>query len=278
MNPYQHTPLGRPAAYPQRVEPGVLVPIARRAARADLGLDADAPLPFHGEDLWGCYELSWLDAHGKPVRAVAELRVPARSPCLVESKSLKLYLNGYAHERFDSAEAVRARVEGDLARVAGASVALALLPAAAWPALQLRPAPGSSLDALEIAINHYAAPDAGLLRAHGATPLRETLHSALFRSNCPVTGQPDWATVVVDYAGPGIDHAGLLAYLIGFRAHAAFHEQCVERIWLDLLRQCRCAELTVYACFTRRGGLDITPLRSTAPTARLPAWQRDPVQ
>ena len=274
MNLHEHTALGKPAAYPRHIDASVLVPIPRAATRADLGLAPNAPLPFHGEDLWGCYELSWLDDRGKPARALAELRVPADSPQLIESKSLKLYLNGYAGARMADADAARARIAQDLSAAAGSAVQVALLDSAAWARLRLHAPPGDALDELEIAPARYGPPQAELLRRAPAGRVHETLHSALFRSNCPVTGQPDWATVVIDYAGPALDHAALLAYLVGYREHAAFHEQCVERIWLDLMRHGACAALTVHARFTRRGGLDINPLRSTDADARLPAWQR----
>ena len=274
MNPYEHTALGKPAVYPRHIDASVLVPIPRIAARADLGLAPHAPLPFHGEDLWGCYELSWLDDRGKPVRTLAELRVPADSPQLIESKSLKLYLNGYAGARMADADAARARIAQDLSAAAGGAVQVALLDSAVWARLRLHAPPGDTLDELEVAPARHGPPQAELLRHAPARRAHETVYSMLFRSNCPVTGQPDWATVVIDYAGPALDHAALLAYLVSYREHAAFHEQCVERIWLDLMRHGACTALTVHARFTRRGGLDINPLRSTDADARLPAWQR----
>ena len=277
MIPHENTPLGRSVAYPRRVDSSVLVPIARADSRVGLDVEASA-LPFHGEDLWGCYELSWLDARGKPLRAVAELRVPASSPNLVESKSLKLYLNGYAYERFDSEIDAGSRIVRDLEHAVGAPVGFTLLPSAQWPALQLEAAQGISLDREPLAVDGYGPPAPELLRADPRHQVTETVHSTLFRSNCPVTGQPDWATVVIDYTGRRIDHPTLLAYLISYRDHAGFHEQCVERIWLDLKRHCGCDQLTVHARFTRRGGLDITPLRSDVPGARLSSWRRDPVQ
>lgn len=278
MNLYENTPLGKAAAYPHAVDATIMVAIARHAARGDLGLEEDAPLPFHGEDLWGCYELSWMDIRGKPVQALAELRVPAYSPRLIESKSLKLYLNGYAATRFASADAVRMRLARELSQVAGADVQVELRTSDAWSALQLHAPPGIALDSLDIEPASYGPPQPTLLRCAKGEETREVLHCALFRSNCPVTGQPDWATVVVEYAGRPIVHDALLAYLVSYREHAAFHEQCVERIWLDLMHQCECRELTVHAHFTRRGGLDINPLRSSQALARLPAWARYPSQ
>lgn len=278
VKPRGHTLLGRPVAYPQRVDAGVLTAIARDAARAGLDLAPDAPLPFQGEDLWTCHELSWLDAHGVPQRAVAELRVPAGSPALIESKSLKLYLGGYAGERCADTDTVCARIAADLSAAAGATVAVALLPAAQWHMLALAEPPGACIDTAAGTLSHYGPPAPALLRTQDGAAVSETLYSTLFRSNCPVTGQPDWATVVVDYRGPRIDHGALLAYLVSYRTHNAFHEQCVERIWLELVRHCGCMQLTVHARFTRRGGLDINPLRSTLAGRRLPAWRRHPEQ
>ena len=253
------SPLGREVAYPDRFDAGLLYPIPRRLAREALGLDAGA-LPFAGHDRWHAYELSWLDRRGKPQVATATLQVPADSPCLVESKSLKLYLNSCNRARFDSADALRAQVEADLSRAAGAPVAMAFgLPPLAPPA-------GASLDAQDIAIDRYGPPDAALLGADAGDPVEEILSSALLKSNCPVTGQPDWADVAIAYRGPRIDRAGLLRYLVSFRDHAEFHEQCVERIFTDLQARCAPAWLSVEARYTRRGGLDINPWRATPGT------------
>lgn len=270
---WQHdTLLGRPADWPQTVDARILTAIARAHTRAELNFSALPPML--GEDLWGCWELSWLDARGKPVQAVAELRVPAASPALIESKSLKLYLGGYAGTRFESNAAVAARIGADLSAAVGAPVQVALLPAAQWSQLSLQAAPGCCVDTLDLQPGGFGPPRPQCLRIEAGAETRETLHSMLLRSNCPVTGQPDWATLVVDYSGPPIVHATLLDYLLSYRQHSGFHEQCVERIWLDLLRHCHCRKLTVYARYTRRGGLDINPLRSTHAQVSLPAWQR----
>lgn len=256
----EHSPLGRPSAAPDRYDPGLLCPVARAPQRAALGLSER--LPFHGVDLWNAYELSWLDARGKPRVMLAELRVPADSPNLIESKSLKLYLNGLAQARFDSAEALRAALVGDLSTAAGAGVSVVLVPLAAAEAAGLRALPGQCLDELGIAIDHYGPPRPEFLVADAEPVVEESLVSHLFRSNCPVTGQPDWASVQIAYAGPRIDRAGLLRYLVGYRQQREFHEQCVERIFVDVLARCAPQRLSVYARFTRRGGLDINPWRS----------------
>ena len=265
------SPLGRDTAYPTQYDASLLYPIPRAAARTQLGLHADA-LPFIGIDRWQVFELSWLDRHGKPCVATACLQVPADTPNLVESKSLKLYLNSFNASRFDDAEAVRACIEADLSRAAGGKVGLAfgLPPFADADAT-------TCIDGLAVAITCYGPPDAGLLSADAGADAEETLHSALLKSNCPVTGQPDWADVFIAYRGPRIDHAGLLRYLVSFRDHAEFHEQCVERIFIDLLARCAPRWLSVEARYTRRGGLDINPWRATPglspPAARRTARQ-----
>jgi 7-cyano-7-deazaguanine reductase len=250
------SPLGREVAYPDRFDPGLLYPIPRRLAREALGL-AEAALPFAGHDRWHAYELSWLDRHGVPQVATATVRVPADSPSLVESKSLKLYLNSCNSARFDDAGQLRRQVEADLSAAAGAPVSMDFgLPPFAASA-------GASIDAEAVEIACYGPPDAGLLGSADGDIVEETLASALLKSNCPVTGQPDWADLSIAYRGPRIERAGLLRYLVSFRDHAEFHEQCVERIFVDLLARCRPHWLSVEARYTRRGGLDINPWRAT---------------
>ncbi len=250
-------PLGRAVDYPRQYDPGLLFPIARAHGRASLGLDDDSTLPFEGKDRWHAYELGWLDLRGKPVVATATITVPAQSPRLIESKSLKLYLNSLNAARLDTADAVRARIARDLSQTAGAPVEVAFgLPAIAAHDDAI------VIDALALDFNAYDAPDPAFLTA-GRDEVEETLRSDLLKSNCPVTGQPDWASVRIGYRGPRIDRAGLLRYLVSFREHAEFHEQCVERIFVDLLARCRPHRLCVEARYTRRGGLDINPWRST---------------
>lgn len=261
-------PLGREVAYPRHYDPGLLFPIARTLGRAEIGIGA--ALPFIGHDRWHAYELSWLDARGKPVVATATITVPADSPHLVESKSLKLYLNSLNHTRFDTADAVLARVIDDLSQAAGARVDVVFgLPAMADVAHD-----GSSIDSLDVEIASYGPPDVSLLAADAGEIVEEQLTSALLKSNCPVTGQPDWASLHIAYRGPRIDRAALLRYLVSFRDHAEFHEQCVERVFVDLLARCRPEALSVEARYTRRGGLDINPWRAT-PGHAMPARLRD---
>ena len=252
--------LGREVAYPTRYDPSLLFPIPRAGARAGLGLDRAATLPFAGHDRWHAYELGWLDARGRPQAATATVRVPAASPNLVESKSFKLYLNSLNAARFDSADALRVCIAGDLSAAAGAPVEVhfGLPPLAVDGAGE-----GESIDTADVDIDHYGPPDAAMLRADAGEVVEEYLHSALLKSNCPVTGQPDWASLHLRYRGPRIDRAALLRYLCGFREHAGFHEQCVEQVFLDLQRQCRPQWLSVEARYTRRGGLDINPWRAS---------------
>ena len=256
MSAIEHSPLGREVAYPERFDAGLLYPIPRALGRAAIGIDGNV-LPFLGSDLWHAYELSWLDARGKPKVATARFEVPADSPNLIESKSFKLYLNSCNGTRFEDDDVLRRQVEADLSAAAGARVAMAFgLP-------PLRDVEGESIDALEIGIDRYGPPEASLLAADAAEVVEETLCSNLLKSNCPVTGQPDWADLAIAYRGARIDRAGLLRYLVSFRDHAEFHEQCVERIFIDLLAQCRPQSLCVQARYTRRGGLDINPCRAT---------------
>ncbi|HEX7339959.1 MAG TPA: NADPH-dependent 7-cyano-7-deazaguanine reductase QueF [Rhodanobacteraceae bacterium] len=259
-----HTPdeslLGKTTVYASHYNPDLLFPIERAPKRAELGIAG--ALPFYGADIWNAYELSWLDAHGKPHVALLQLAVPAASPCLIESKSLKLYLNGFAGERLDAAT-LRARITTDLLAAAGAPVDVQLVPANHFAQLQLGTPAGECIDDLDLAIDCYGPPRADFLAATGGEVVEETLVSHLLKSNCPVTGQPDWGSVQISYRGPRIDCAGLLRYLVSFREHNEFHEQCVERIFVDLTAHCAPQDLSVYARYTRRGGLDINPFRST---------------
>ena len=257
MGDIDHSPLGREVAYPQAYDASLLYPIPRRLGREAIGVAA--PLPFIGHDRWNAYELSWLEPGGKPRVATATLQVPADSPNLVESKSLKLYLNSFNASRFADIDAVRARIEADLSQAAGAPVTMAFGLPPFQPADE-----GTCIDDLDIDIASHGPPDAALLAADPGDMVEDTLASALLKSNCPVTGQPDWADLAIRYRGPRIDRAGLLRYVVGFRDHAEFHEQCVERIFVDVLARCAPEWLSVEARYTRRGGLDINPWRATA--------------
>ncbi|OAJ54641.1 NADPH-dependent 7-cyano-7-deazaguanine reductase QueF [Paraburkholderia ginsengiterrae] len=259
MTPEQ-SPLGKPSAYTEQYDASLLFPIARKNAREAIGIGAQ--LPFFGTDIWNAYELSWLNTRGKPQIAVATFFVPADSPNIVESKSFKLYLGSFAQTAFDSIETVRDTIKRDVSASCGASVSVHLAAPNEFGKLQMDEFEGMSLDRLDLDAEVYQ-PDASLLKAAlDEAPVEETLFSNLLKSNCPVTGQPDWGSVQIHYVGPQIDHAGLLRYIISYRSHTGFHEQCVERIFIDILKACKPVKLAVYARYTRRGGLDINPFRT----------------
>lgn len=262
------TLLGQQTEYPVRYAPEVLCPIPRADGRHALGVP-DGNLPFHGVDVWTHYEVSWLDGLGKPIVAMAEIRVPATSPFLIESKSLKLYFNSLNFERFERQADFTGRVETDLSRVAGAPVTLQLLLPDDPRVLGMGRLPGLCLDGLPLSCDQFVL-DASRLSADASRMVSETLNTNLLRSLCPVTHQPDWGSVMVQYAGPAINHAGLLAYIVSYRNHPDFHEQCVERIFMDILQRCQPTELTVYARYTRRGGLDINPFRTSGGVLPVP--------
>lgn len=265
-------PLGHKTAYPATVDPAVLFPIPRSAARQAIGVMA-AALPFTGADIWNAWEFSWLDIRGLPRVAALRLTVPCTSPNLVESKSLKLYLGGYAMTAFTGPEAARAQVERDVSACVGAKVAVTLADPRDVERAGIAPLAGDSLDEQRIEADAYAAPRADLLQTGGGV-IEETLSTRLFRSLCPVTGQPDWASVVLHYRGAPIDHAGLLRYCVSYRTHPDFHEACVERIFCDVMARCAPAGLSVYARFLRRGGIDINPWRTTPRFGRAPGNPR----
>ena len=248
-------PLGRETDYPQNYAPDVLFPIARGQSREPLGISD--PLPFTGTDIWNAWELTWLGPNGVPRVATAEIRVPAESPNLVESKSLKLYLGSFAMTEFAGDEAVVTALTKDLSAATGAGVEVDLDPGVAIGSLD-----GDCIDALDVSCDAGdVAPE--LLQADAGNFVDESLHSHLLRSLCPVTSQPDMASLVVHYSGPRIDRASLLRYIVSFRQHQDFHEACVERMFVDILGRCGPEKLAVYARYTRRGGIDINPYRSS---------------
>lgn len=266
QHPAEHSPLGKTSEYVSSYTPSLLFPISRTAKWAELGLSAET-LPYRGVDIWNCYELSWLIPAGKPVVAIGEFSIPADSPNIIESKSFKLYLNSLNQSAFDSREALRAVLQKDLSAAAGAPVGVRLRSLDEVAEEGIGRLPGRCIDELDIAVDGYEQPRPELLRCDAGRIVEEQLYSHLLKSNCPVTGQPDWGTLVVDYRGPALDPASLLAYLVSFRQHQDFHEQCVERIFLDLQRLLQPQALSVYARYVRRGGLDINPYRSLAEVA-----------
>ena len=283
-NPVQtpeQSQLGKATAYPDQYAPQTLFPIARQPQRSELGMTAGTALPFTGADLWTGYELSWLNPRGKPQVALVQVAVPCETPCIVESKSFKLYLNSFSNSRFASADAVRQRIAEDVGAavwqpVASVSqqasggappstVGVRLVLPEQFAAQSVQELEGLSLDRLDVECSDYQ-PAPHWLRADTAeAAVTETLTSHLLRSNCPVTQQPDWGDIQISYSGAPIDQEGLLRYIVSLRNHNGFHEHCVERIFMDILRHCRPSRLTVYARYTRRGGLDINPLRTNHP-------------
>jgi 7-cyano-7-deazaguanine reductase len=256
-------PLGHPSGHPDQYAPSLLFAVPRAPQRAALGLSG--PLPFTGVDLWTAYELTWLDAGGKPQVALATLDVPIDSPSIIESKSMKLYLGSFAQTRCAGMTEIAATIERDLSQACGAQVGVVLRGPAAFEVQSIRELAGVSIDDLRVACDAYDVEPA-LLAANGDV-VDETLTSRLFRSVCPVTAQPDIASLQLTYRGPRIDREGLLRYLVSYRCHAGFHEHCVERIFVDVASRCRCEQLSVLARFTRRGGLDINPFRTNAGAA-----------
>jgi 7-cyano-7-deazaguanine reductase len=260
----EHSPLGKSSEYISTYTPSLLFSIPRAAKWAELGLSADT-LPYQGVDFWNCFELSWLLPSGKPVVAIGEFSIPADSPNIIESKSFKLYLNSLNQTPFVSVDALVTCLVKDLSLAAGKPVGVRVRSLAEVQAEGVAALPGVCIDELDVSISQYECPQPELLKCDTSRQVEESVHSHLLKSNCPVTGQPDWGSVVVEYKGAALDHASLLAYLVSFRQHADFHEQCVERIFLDLQRLLKPQALTVYARYVRRGGLDINPYRSTGP-------------
>ncbi len=259
---FKRSSLGKWVEYESPYNPELLFAIPRKPKRDEIAVPE--PLPFLGFDLWNHYEVSWLNEKGKPEAAVAEIRYDCTSPNIIESKSMKLYFNSLNQHNFKSAELVQRTVIQDLEAKVQAPVSVKITPIQDVDELSFRRSfQGTCLDALDIKCSVYSV-EPSFLTTSGAI-VSETLCSNLLKSNCLVTGQPDWASIQICYQGKAIDHAGLLRYLVSFRNHPEFHEQCVERIFMDILRYCQPQALTVYAHYTRRGGLDINPYRSTQP-------------
>lgn len=261
------TLLGKVTDYPKSYTPALLHPVARLDGRKAIGLGAD-PI-FHGFDLWTAYELSWLDTSGKPNVAIADISLPCNTENLIESKSLKLYLNSINQSVFSSPQEVSAIIEQDLTLCANGPVAVAIHTLESYRHRGLSFFPGQCLDDLDVKIDSYE-PNPSLLSVNPeGGEISEAYFSHLLKTNCPVTGQPDWASIFVRYTGRPIDPHGLLKYLVSFRNHQDYHEQCVERIYTEINKLCQPSVLEVYARYTRRGGLDINPFRSSEKIAPL---------
>ncbi|MEP6587955.1 MAG: NADPH-dependent 7-cyano-7-deazaguanine reductase QueF [Polaromonas sp.] len=277
MNHPEQSQLGKASAYADQYDAALLFPIPRLAKRAEIGV-GDKP-PFFGADLWMAFELSWLNLRGKPQVALAQFIVPCETPNIIESKSFKLYLNSFNNTRFADAAEVQARLRADISEAAWraapqpSSVGVKLLLPEFFDQQQVHELDGLSLDRLDLECSRYTPAPELLSADFDEPPVTEVLTSNLLKSNCLVTGQPDWGSVRISYSGPQIKQEGLLQYIVSFRNHNEFHEQCVERIFMDLWTRCKPLKLTVYARYTRRGGLDISPFRTSHPQA-LPAAVR----
>ena len=279
MNSADQSQLGKPTPYVDRYDAGLLFPIARAGKRTEIGIDGAAP--FFGADMWTAFELSWLNARGKPQVALAHFTVPCETPNMVESKSFKLYLNSFNNTTFASSDEVKARLRADVSEAvwrreddvnasqppAPPTIGVALLGPDLFDREPVHELDGLSLDRLDIDCTRYTpAPDL-LAATRNEAPVSEVFTSNLLKSNCLVTGQPDWGSVQISYTGDQIEQGGLLQYLVSFRNHNEFHEQCVERIFMDIWTRCKPMKLAVYARYTRRGGLDINPFRTSHPAA-----------
>lgn len=270
-NTPEQSQLGKASAYVDQYDASLLFPIPRAGKRAEIGITA-AP-PFFGADLWTAFELSWLNQRGKPQVALVHITIPCETPNIVESKSFKLYLNSFNNTRFADPSEVQARIRTDVSEAAWrgaehpATVGVRLLLPEMFDQEPVHELDGLSLDRLDVECTHYQPAPHLLHAVHDEPAVTEVLTSNLLKSNCLVTGQPDWGSVQIRYTGAPIDQERLLQYLVSFRNHNEFHEQCVERIFMDLWTRCKPLKLTVYARYTRRGGLDINPLRTSHPQA-----------
>lgn len=256
--------LGKETAYVDRYDASLLQAVPRSLNREPLGLTSDN-LPFQGADIWTLYELSWLNPRGLPQVAIGEVSVPASSENLIESKSFKLYLNSFNQTPFDSWEIVQQTLIHDLSQCAQGNVSVKLFQLDQLNNKTIGAFCGECIDDQPITIDHYNFDDTLLKNATSdekGPQVEEILVSHLLKSNCLITHQPDWGSVQISYRGPQINREALLRYIVSFRHHNEFHEQCVERIFNDIQRYCKPSALTVYARYTRRGGLDINPYRT----------------
>lgn len=259
--------LGADSSYQNAYDNTLLEPIPRALQRNRIGLAKD--LPFYGKDIWNAYEISWLNSSGKPMNALGEFYIPCESAHLIESKSLKLYLVSFSQSRFKDMKTVQATIAQDLSQTCGAPVEVMLTDIKDAQQDLHTSLPGILLDDLDITCDAYQVnPD--ILSINKTQRVTEILTTNMLKSNCLVTQQPDWGSLQVSYTGPKINRRDLLQYVIGFREHNEFHEHCVERIFMDLLQHCQPEQLTVYARYTRRGGLDINPYRSTSSNQHCP--------
>jgi 7-cyano-7-deazaguanine reductase len=255
--------LGKQSDYESCYNPNRLYPVSRAAKRQEIGINPDKP-PFYGFDCWNHYEVSWLNDKGKPMVGIAEIIYDCHSPKLIESKSLKLYFNSLNNTKISSIEALELRVKDDLEKCIETDVVVRIVTLEQANAFNIQAFRGESIDALDVECSVYRVEPAFLCIEQDE--ISEILYSDLLKSNCLITNQPDWGSVQITYTGKKINREGLLKYLVSFRNHNEFHEQCIERIFVDIMNYCKPTSLTVYGRYTRRGGLDINPYRSTEQT------------
>ncbi|HJO95521.1 MAG TPA: NADPH-dependent 7-cyano-7-deazaguanine reductase QueF [Victivallales bacterium] len=264
--------LGKEVNYNSSYEPDILFPIPRISNRKLLGL-SNRDLPFKGWDVWNCYELSWLNTKGKPDTAIVRFVIPYNSEHIIESKSFKLYINSFNNTKFSSILEVKNVLKNDISKAVGAKIQIEIYNENSVAGVMcIDRFDGICIDDIDISCDSYLV-DSSLLTATDENVV-ETLYSNLLKSNCPVTGQPDWASVQFSYKGKKIKHENLLKYIISYRNHTEFHELCVERMFVDIMKKCNPDELTVYARYTRRGGLDINPIRSNCLNVSVPKCVR----
>ena len=267
-NEFKVLTLGKNTQYTSKYSPELLQAVPRSLGREVL--DLDETQAFFGEDVWHAYELSWLNENGKPIVALGRFSFSSASPNIIESKSFKLYLNSFNQTQFASTQAVLGVLIEDLTACCGQLVQVDLYSATETAAFPVTELPGICIDELDVKISDFELSPELLAVENGHQPVEETIHSHLLKSNCLITSQPDWASVVITYSGQKISHQSLLRYLVSFRMHNEFHEQCVERIYIDVLNKCSPTSLSVQALYTRRGGLDINPYRCSFPGASAP--------
>jgi len=263
--------LGKKTDYSSEYSPALLQAVPRELNRQELDIVDEQP--FKGVDIWNAYELSWLNSKGKPVVGLARFVFDAKSPNIIESKSFKLYLNSFNQTRFDSTDVVLDKMIEDLSKVAKYDVKVELFSAIESASFNVNELPGHCIDGLDISVDHFELDPSVLAIEPGGQVVEETLHSHLLKSNCLITNQPDWASVIIRYEGAKIDHETLLKYLVSFRMHNEFHEQCVERIFMDIHDACQTTALSVQALYTRRGGLDINPYRHSGDWGEVPLYR-----
>lgn len=258
----ENTVLGQKVSYINGYDNKLLHPIPRSIGREENQL-ISTELPFKGVDIWNCYEVSWLDSNGMPQVRILRFIIDCNSENIIESKSLKLYLYSLNNHVFENEDQVINLIQKDLTMAAKHEVSVVLYRLSDLNNSRLSLFSGKLLDEMsEIKIEEYNTNKSLLQLSEESGVVTEKLYSNLLKSNCLITNQPDWASIYIEYKGRAIDHSSLLKYIISFRNHNEFHEQCVERIFGDILDICRPEELTIYAKYTRRGGIDINPLRT----------------